>query len=251
MWRAALCLLALMATEAVADACAPGDGNWVKRACFERHSPTRPSYGHDVLGGTPEWNRLRVVLGPVGQERLGHTDDAVVLAMPAGRIIEDIAPRVVHLDGDGPPEIVLVISDAQHGAQLAVFDLSDGRVVGTPFIGRRHRWLAPVGAADLDGDGWVELAYIDRPHLAKVLRVWRYRDGQLVQVAAADGFTNHRIGEREISGGLRTCDTGPEMVLASADWSRVLAVRLRGGQLIARDLGPAGPGAFQDALTCR
>jgi hypothetical protein len=251
MWRAALCLLALTATEAAADACTQGDGSWVERACFERHTPAGPAYGHDVLGGTPEWNRLRVVLGPVGRKRLGRAGGEVVLAMPAGRIIEDIAPRVVQLDGDAPPEIVLVISDAQRGAQLAVFDLSDGGVVGTPFIGRRHRWLAPVGAADLDGDGWVELAYIDRPHLAKVLRVWRYRDGRLEQVAAAEGFTNHRIGEREITGGLRTCDNGPEMVLASGDWSRILAVRLQSGQLVARDLGPAGPGAFQDALACR
>ena len=37
--------------------------------------------------------------------------------------------------------------------------------------------LAPLGAADLDGDGKIELAYIDRPHLAKILRIWRFDDG--------------------------------------------------------------------------
>jgi len=59
-----------------------------------------------------------------------------------------------------------------------------------------------VGAADLDGDGFVEVAFIDRPHLAKVLRVWRYVDGDFAEVAVMDGVTNHRIGEPDIAGGI-------------------------------------------------
>jgi hypothetical protein len=46
-------------------------------------------------------------------------------------------------------------------------------LASTPWIGQRFRWLAPVAAADLDGDGAMELAYVDRPHLARTLRVWR------------------------------------------------------------------------------
>jgi hypothetical protein len=46
-------------------------------------------------------------------------------------------------------------------------------LAATPHIGSANRWLAPIGAADLDGDGRVEIAYVDRPHLARTLRIWR------------------------------------------------------------------------------
>ncbi len=125
-------------------------------------------------------------------------------------------------------------------------------MTATPFIGQRFRWLAPVGVADLDGDGSVELAYVDRPHLAKVLRVWRFRDGALREVAAAEGYTNHRIGERDIAGGIRDCGDGPEMVIADATWQDVVTLRLADGDLVARVWGPhEGRGSFERALTCR
>ena len=125
-------------------------------------------------------------------------------------------------------------------------------MAATPYIGQRFRWLAPVGIADLDGDGRVEVAYVDRPHLAKILRVWRWEGGALREVAAASGVTNHRIGEPTISGGIRDCGEGPEMIVASADWSRVMAVTLHGGALSARDLGPGGGAAgLARAMACR
>lgn len=121
----------------------------------------------------------------------------------------------------------------------------------TPPIGRRHRWLAVVGAADLDGDGAVEIAYIDRPHLARTLRVWRYREGRLEQVAELDGLTNHRIGERDIAGGIRHCGGAPEMIVADANWERLIAVTLTGGALNRRDIGPhLGRQSFANALAC-
>ena len=76
-------------------------------------------------------------------------------------------------------------------------------VAATPNIGQRNRWLAPVAAADLDGDGATEIAYVDRPHLARRLRIWRFEGGSLTEIAALPGLTNHRIGEAFITGGLR------------------------------------------------
>ena len=43
------------------------------------------------------------------------------------------------------------------GARLAIYD-ETGLVSATPYIGRSNRWLAPLGAGDLDGDGNIELA---------------------------------------------------------------------------------------------
>ena len=87
----------------------------------------------------------------------------------------------------------------------------------------------------------VEIAYVDRPHLAKVLRVVEVRnDGgtwTITQQVAAEGFTNHKYGDPAIEGGIRLCDT-PEIITASADWQRMYATRVDGDQLITRDLGP-------------
>lgn len=169
-------------------------------------------------------------------------------------VFEDTAPRLADVDSDGAPEVIAVESHEEEGARLAVWGLVDGRprlVHATPFIGTRFRWLAVVGAADLDGDGRVEVAYVDRPHLARVLRVWRVEDGALREVAALGGVTNHRIGERDVAGGVRDCGAGPEMLVASADWSRMLAVRLSGGQLSPREVGrDTSRAAFAAALRC-
>ena len=170
-------------------------------------------------------------------------------------MFEDTGPRIADLDGDGRNEVVVVETRLDRGAALAIYGLRDDRLVklsATPNIGRPHRWLAPAGVADLDGDGVLEIAYVDRPHLDRVLQIWRYGDGRLTEVAAARGLTNHRIGDRAISGGVRSCGGRPELILADPDWRRLRAVRLDGATLVARDAGPIrGPGAFARALACR
>jgi hypothetical protein len=241
---------------APALACAPDDtfpdsfvvadgGAGLDRAWFS--GPT-DIYDHGVLGDAIEPGLLTIA-GPA----LAGTGCATVEAGP-GHVFEDTAPRLVDLTGNGLVEVIVVRSSVAEGAQLAIYGLLDGSVkmiAATPYIGLRNRWLAPVGAVDLDGDGAIEIAYIDRPHLAKTLVILRWQDGALVQVAAASGLTNHRIGEPDIGGGIRDCGQGPEMVLASADWSRTLAVRFAEGEVKARDLGPyTGRKSFAAALTC-
>jgi hypothetical protein len=198
-------------------------------------------YGHRVLGETPEWGVLH----------LWVTDDTnVSLRLPHDRVFEDLAPRLVDVTGDGQNEVVVVESHLEQGARLSVYG-RHGLITATPYIGRKFRWLAPVALADLDGDGAVELAYIDRPHLAQTLRVWRYKGGQLREVTHALGLTNHRIGWAYIIGGLRSCDRGPEMVLATGDWRNIVALRLVNNRLDTRVLGPwLGPASMAAALRC-
>ncbi|MDO6502548.1 VCBS repeat-containing protein [Shimia thalassica] len=186
-----------------------------------------------------------------------------VLTSSAGEAVyEDTAPRLVDVNGDGTPEVLSVISYFDRGAALRIWgEVADATTASgtsmavlaeTPAIGRRHRWLAVVGAADLDGDGHVEIAYIDRPHLAKTLRVWRYNDGTLTQVAEQGGLTNHRIGETHISGGIRDCGDGPEMITATSDWTRIIATRFADGTLTTRDIGRfTGRRSMSEAMACR
>lgn len=197
-------------------------------------------YGHGVLGDAAEWGALRFILD--GRQ--------YSITLPDTHVFEDWAPRLVDVTGDGAPEIVVVETDVRAGAALAIYG-PQGKIAETPHIGRPNRWLAPVGAADLDGDGAIELAYVDRPHLAKTLTVWRFADGALSAVAQLPGLTNHRIGETDTGGGIRDCGQGPEMVTANADWTRVMATVLRDGVLHTRDIGAhKGRDSFETALRC-
>lgn len=199
-------------------------------------------YDHGILGDAIEWGALELTLTDARK---------ITLRLPQTHVFEDTAPRLVDVDLDGQNEVMVVETSLQFGARLAIYG-ADGLVAATPNIGRTHRWLAPIGAADLDGDGRVEIAYIDRPHLARRLTIWRFEDGALTRVATRDGLTNHAIGQDNIGGGLRDCGNGIEMITASGDWARVIATRLVNDALVSRDLGPhTGRADLNAALDCQ
>ncbi|WP_298861409.1 VCBS repeat-containing protein [uncultured Sulfitobacter sp.] len=227
-------LLAPVATPAFA-----ADGAIVAARYVE---PTT-RYSHGVLGDAIEHGALEL--------HLDGTTKRTVIRLPQERVFEDTEPRVVDVDGDGRSEVVVVESHQDEGARLAIYN-AEGLFATTPYIGTRNRWLAPIAIADMDGDGLVELAYIDRPHLAKTLRIWRFESGTLSEVTALEGLTNHRIGERDIAGGLRDCGFGPEMIVASGDWRQLMAVTFDGASLSAREIGAhKNRASFAKALACK
>jgi hypothetical protein len=211
------------------------------------YSDLTDRYGHGVLGDALEPTTLHLWTDETSAEC------GISVKLDAPYVFEDVAPRPVDLDKDGRPELIVVRSHAQKGAQLAVYGQVGDQlelIASTPFIGRANRWLAPVGAADLDGDGHFEIAYVDRPHLAKTLRIWRFQNQTLTSVVDIPGLTNHRIGEDFISGGIRTCDAGPEMVLADSNWRRIIGVQLSTTSVTSRDLGRFSAQALRQELTC-
>lgn len=208
-----------------------------------RYTEPTSRYAHGVLGDAIEYGALEL--------RYEGASQPYLTRLPQERVFEDTEPRLVDVDNDGRPEAVVVESHRDKGARLAIYN-AGGLIAATPYIGQSNRWLAPIAGADMDGDGLVELAYIDRPHLAKTLRVWRFENGGLKEVATLRGLTNHRIGERDIAGGLRDCGQGPEMIVASADWRRLVAVRFDTSGLSARDIGPhEGRASFARAQACK
>lgn len=224
-------LLALLATSASAE-----------QIVGARFADPTDRYGHAVLGDAIEWGALEI--------QTDSSDKVIRFVLPRDHVFEDVAPRLADVDGDGAPEVIVVETDMRLGGALAIYG-AQGKIAETPHIGLSHRWLAPIGAVDLDGDGHVEVAYVDRPHLAKTIRVWRFRKGALEPVADAAGFTNHRIGESDIAGGIRDCGKGPEMIVATANWARVIAVRFQDGAFKGEDLGPhRGRASFAKAMAC-
>ncbi|MCK0096259.1 VCBS repeat-containing protein [Yoonia sp. F2084L] len=212
-------------------------------------------YAHGILGDAIEWGTLEITTDDSGRGGINQSlllrKNVYEFSLPLDRVFEDVAPRLADVDNDGAPEVIVVETHFPQGAQLAIYD-ETGKIAATPHIGRTNRWLAPIGVADLDGDGLVEVAYIDRPHLAKTLRVWRFVDGALEPVADLPGLTNHRIGERDIGGGIRDCGQGPEMITANADWSQIMATTLTDGKLQTRAIGAhVDRRSFATALACR
>lgn len=245
MWRARvrsgrLAFCAMMAgvfgAAVAAQSLPEGPVEWAQFA-----DPTS-RYPHGVLGDDIEHGALQI--------KYASQPTPITLHLPENRVFEDVAPRLVDLDADGQAEVIVVESHQQQGARLAIYD-GAGLIAATPYIGQRFRWLAPIGAADLNGDGAIEIAYIDRPHLAKTLRIWRYRDGSLTEAASLRGLTNHKIGEPDIAGGIRTCNGRSDMIVADADWRRIVAVSFHDNRLATRDLAThRGRDSFAAAMAC-
>ena len=214
-----------------------------------RYGDPTTRYGHGVIGGDAEWGSLTVTVTTDGVPRAHRIE------LPQELVFEDTAPRLWDVTGDGTPEVVVVQSHLVKGARLAIVGLdaaAPALVAATPFIGQRNRWLAPVGAADLDGDGTVEVAFVDRPHLDRTLRIWRFEADDFREVAQTKGFTNHRIGDSEIFGGIRHCAAGPELILASADWTELHALRMTPETELISRLVATGtrPADISRALAC-
>lgn len=234
MWRSLLAICGLAA----------GQVAWADDVVSAKFAEPTTRYAHGVLGDAIEHGALIMQTASGRQVRL---------VLPETRVFEDTTPRLFDVDGDGDREVIVVESDSTRGARLSIYG-PDGLKSSNDFIGQRNRWLAPtgIGAADLDGDGRVELVFVDRPHLAKTLRIYEYRADKLVLEASFQGVTNHRIGESDIAGGIRLCAQAPEIVVADAAWREILAVTWDGTRFDATRLGPHnGRDSFAKAMNCQ
>lgn len=186
-------------------------------------------YDHAILGDAIEWGGLRL--------KMSRGAD-IQITLPKARVFEDLNPRLADLDRDGRSEVITVETDLSLGARLAIYN-ERGLMAATPFIGRTHRWLAPVGFGDFDQDGLIEIAYVDRPHLAKTLRIWRLNNKKLTHLQDIPGLTNHKIGWDFVLGGVKNCNNRkPEIILSDATWSKAMRISHDGAKFIQEKIAP-------------
>ncbi|MDH5540276.1 MAG: hypothetical protein OEY03_12805 [Rhizobacter sp.] len=175
-------LCAFVATEAFAESIVAA-----------RYADPVDRYGHFALGRPHEYARVTATTDAGRQPTFELPDDEV---------FEDLAPRVVSLAAGEAQEILAIVSSRVNGARLVMLRLSGDRLeisaqsapIGTPM-----RWLNPVGVADLDGDGRAEIAAVITPHIGGTLKVYRRQGGELVEVAALGGFSNHVVGSAALA----------------------------------------------------
>jgi hypothetical protein len=162
-------------------------GRNIRAAWLDR--PTR-RYGHGVIGDAVEAGGLTAELSDGRRVTLTLDDETV---------FEDRLARIADIDGDGADEILVVRSYLDRGATLTVVEATAGGLrIGAeaPPIGLSHRWLNPIAVADFDGDGRIEAALVETPHIGGILKLYERRGDRLVLDHRQGGFSNHFIGSR-------------------------------------------------------
>lgn len=184
-------------------------------------SPTR-RYPHGALGSPVHAGSVHAL----ARTRAGAWQ-TVALALPLNRVYEDRVPRIVDLDRDGREEILLIEADALRGASLVVLGIDhtpEGpRLVERargPFAGSTFRWLNPVGVADFDGDGQLDVASVVTPHIGGVLQLLHYRPPVLAPFARALDVSNHRMGALEQNLAVIVESPGQRPTIVLPDMSR-------------------------------
>ena len=149
-------------------------------------------YRHGILGDAVEAGGMRIVT------RAGRS---IAFELPRDSVFEDRRVRLWDVDGDGAAEAVAIRSYLDRGAALAVYRIQENGIAPlaeTPALGIPNRWLNPIGVADFDGDGRLEVALVTTPHIGGTLKLYRLQFGRLVEAFRQFGFSNHRIGAREL-----------------------------------------------------
>lgn len=162
-------------------------------------SPTQ-RYPHAALGSGVHAGSVhaRVRVADGAWHTVSHT-------LPVHRVLEDRVPRLHDLDGDGRDELLLIEADATRGAALVVLGVRTSangaptlvELARGPHAGSSFRWLNPVGVADFDSDGRLDVASVTTPHIGGVLTLHHFRPPHLLPYARHLDVSNHRMGSLE------------------------------------------------------
>ena len=131
---------------------------------------------------------------------IGQDGRVASVQLPKQRVFEDLQPRLVDMDGDGKDEIIVIEADVERGAALVAYGLPRaGNVLEerarSAYLGLPFRWLSPIGFADFDGDGKLDIASVTTPHIGGVLTLYLYTPPRIEPFAKAMDVSNHQMGD--------------------------------------------------------
>lgn len=178
-------------------------------------------YRHGILGDYIEAAALRV-----------RTRSGTVLTyrLPGSSVFEDLYPRVHDINNDGRDEVILIHSRQHAGSSVMALGIRDGALVPiaeSEPIGEPNRWLNPVGVADVDGDGRLELLVVLTPHMGGTLVAYRLDPSGFQITHKIRGVSNHVIGSRAMRLGAFidvNADGIQEVIVPSADRTVLRAI---------------------------
>ena len=159
-------------------------------------------YQHGILGDAIEASGLSVITS--NNQQLHYQ-------LPDNAVFEDRKVRLYDINNDGRDELLVVKSYLNRGAAIAIYGVRQRGIVElaeSPPIGRPFRWLNPVGAGDFNGDGQWEIAIVETPHIGGILRIYEFNNDELKVVFSLAGFSNHRMGSREMNASIAADITG-------------------------------------------
>lgn len=158
---------------------------------FAQYTLPVTRYAHGILGDAIE----------AGQLVVAHKGLIYEYTLPQEYVYEDIRPRLVDVTGDSIPEIFTIRTHVAKGAGIAIYQLQNGQLVEyatVPEIGIPSRWLNIAAIYDLDGDGTLNLAWIQTPHIGGILKVCPIQAGRLSSTDQVSTYSNHAIGDRNL-----------------------------------------------------
>ena len=181
--------LSIWPQAAQADTRLPDGGEAQIEGLTAYYSDPTDRYDHGILGDGIEAASLTIENG----------EQTIRVSLPDDQVFEDLTPRIVDADGDGRPEILTILSSVDQGAAIALYSPQGKQLAVSPFIGKPHRWLNPVGVADFTGNGHPEIAVVETPHIGGVLVLydWDGHSGTLMERQRVSGFSTHVIGSRD------------------------------------------------------
>ena len=177
-------------------------------------------YAHGVLGDDLEGSSIEVV------EESGGARTPVTINEPD--VFEAVSPMLADVDGDGDSDAVMTVSNADTGARLVAYDLSDGKIVAeSEPIGQGNRWRNLLAVAPTGPDGETEVIDIRTPHIGGTLQFFQLVDGRLEMVASTGTYSTHRLGSRNLDLGIVTDADGDgrlDVLLPSQDMTELAVV---------------------------
>lgn len=181
-------------------------------------------YPHGVVGDRVE-SATVTIFDAVSAEIVG------VARAPEGTVFETVAPMWADVDGDGDSELLVTASDSLEGARLLVFDERGEPVAASPPIGRGQRWRNQLGVAPMGGGP--AIVDVQTPHIGGIVQWFRLEGATLAPVAAAEQYSSHRIGRRNLDQGLIVDGDGDgtlDVVVPSQDQRSLAVLSLKNGE---------------------